>query len=103
MSPLEIELILHIYGRRDEIPGRHNHSQRMALDSFVNNGLITAAQCCEAGSHEFTLTARGQAYVHALTSLPWPVRKEMWITDMPEDGFAFITGAVNEEGHRNGE
>lgn len=71
MTPLQIKMMLHIYGIAEPIDNLHDgHSaQRSAITEFLREELITPADCPCA----YALTDRGMAYVRFLTSMPLPV------------------------------
>ena len=70
MSPLQIELLLHIAARNERIPGEQHPSQHDSLIGFLDEKVITRSPSRVCG---FELTERGEAYVRFLLALPLPV------------------------------
>jgi hypothetical protein len=73
MTPLEIELLLHVYARAGEIENRDAPAVRDALTNFLRDDLIALKQVHEPGRHPFEIMPRGEALVGHLCDVPLPV------------------------------
>jgi len=79
MSPLEINIILHIYaGARDY--ENQSTAYETATSMFLSEKLITIAP--EEEDRTWRLTERGLSYIEYLLSVPLPVAT--WVT--PTEG-----------------
>lgn len=68
VSPLTIELLLHIYARGDEIPHRWAPAQQEIICRFLDDGLIMHGGICD---HHLQLTTKGHVWLErVLTTLP---------------------------------
>lgn len=74
MTPLEINVLLHIHCVAEPIEnlGSHSSAQRDAVTWFKTEGLIQSDT--ESGC-AYSLTDRGRAYVQFLMAMPLPVAK----------------------------
>lgn len=86
MTPLQIELLLHIYARRGplNLPMPVHHE---AIEGFKKDRLIEMTEPV-TGEHPYRLTERGEAYVQALLSLPLPVA--VWQMPVPPMPGAYV-------------
>lgn len=73
MTPLEINLLLHVYARAGEIENRDAPAVREALTEFLRSDLIELREVHEPGHHPFKILPRGQAMVDHLCETPLPV------------------------------
>lgn len=74
MTPLEINMLLHVANCRGPIPSMEHQSQQDAIEHFILEGLVEDDNGEEAADHKMRLTQRGAAMVYALTHLPLPVQ-----------------------------
>jgi hypothetical protein len=72
MTPLQIEMMFHINARSEPLEGIELScsSQFAALAWFISEDLVVESAKRNCG---YALTARGQAYLYYLTSMPLPV------------------------------
>jgi hypothetical protein len=68
MTPLEASILIHCYGREDPVPNYTRNSQTLALDTFVDNGVLTPVR--DAGC--YALTAKGEFWVKGMLAIPMP-------------------------------
>lgn len=72
MTPLQIEMILHFHCHVDPWDRADAPACVEAFQGFIRDGLIEPTFTMDRP----TLTNRGRAFIHFLTTLPLPV--EMW-------------------------
>ena len=69
MTPLQIEMLLHVYARKSPIPNGEYPAQVDAMNGFILDGLVEL----ELVDGLPVLAARGEAYVRFLMQMPLPV------------------------------
>lgn len=74
MTPLEINMLLHIANCRGPLPSAEFQAQQDTIQHFLIEELVTHDKGEEAADHRMRLTQRGAAMVYALTHLPLPVQ-----------------------------
>lgn len=77
MTPLEIQLLLHIYGCRSPIENVGAPAQRAALAMFEREEAIKRDKDDPTNAHGWKLAARGQAFVDRLLAMHLP--EAIWI------------------------
>lgn len=83
MTPYEIGVIFHYYAKREDHPDVFIKPPiwRETWDSFLKNGLLGVVLREKDSDPMYELTERGEAYVHMLMSVPFPVLKWTWPSD----------------------
>jgi hypothetical protein len=84
MSPLEINLILHIYAIAEPFTHPNAPAYAKAKARFLNLDLIKQSECAACG---YTLTPKGKAFVQILLSTPIPVEKTVFVDPRTNEVF----------------
>ena len=87
MSPLYIEILLHIHCTPVDWEREHASACAECIGDFLDEGIIRARSAIENENtqhpHKYSTTERGDALVEALCRVPYPTA--MWKVDYPAD------------------
>ena len=87
MTPLEIEILLHIYCVNSPVERAEAPAVKEAIAQFFGDDLIALKASSLADECPYLLKKRGIAYVEILKAVPLPVANVTWT--LPCDDLAY--------------